>query len=359
MDIPCNIESLKTAHEKLWREVVSNLPTNKEKRGALIVEAENLISNIESCSAQVTTSEEYTWLSGAAVQWQSVFSSVLGMPRNVNLAPSPQPVKLPAQKPLADDREVDTWIRENAHYHGIIRRAQNLHRDLGDILQRAEETGTDSEAQIAEDWHRATVYFACEVIDGRVDLIRQLSVDTYYRLESVWLKDVKEVKAYFIWRRTKGAAEDNYDIACEQIRDRLLSCAKGSADEFQETRRYIEGRYLTNDGIRPDVNETARKVIAIKAKRVWESTGGIYSNEANWISAERYTKMFYENIIPAVAMKNVDSAEMVLKAFGFSRSPENRYLIINAFEAAIAIYFLDADVIRELLDKKRVTYMIL
>ena len=67
--------------------------------------------------------------------------------------------------------------------------------------------------------------------------------------------------------------------------------------------------------------------------------------------------MFYENIIPAVTMKDVDSAAMVLNAFGFSK--ENRYLIINALEAAIAIYFLDADVIRELLDKKRVSYMIL
>lgn len=356
MDIPHNIASVMTTHEKLLKDVISTRTANTSQKRSLIADAEDLITAIEACSKQATSSEEYTLLSSAAVQWQSVFSSILGMPRNIDLAPPPQPVQLPVEKVIADDRQITQWINDIAHYNSIIRRAQTLLREVGDILQRAEETATENEATIAEDWHRATVYFASEVIDGRIHLINQLTADTYYRLESVWLKDVKELKAYFIWRNRKATAEDNYYLACEQIRDRLVSCAKGSSADFQEARRYIEGRYLTDGEIRTHENEMARQLVSIKAHRVWETTGGIYNDDDNWRSAETYTRMFYDNIIPAVTKKNTEKAASVLRAFGFSKAPENRYLIINAFEAAIAIYFLDAGVIRDLLNDKVVTW---
>jgi len=42
------------------------------------------------------------------------------------------------------------------------------------------------------------------------------------------------------------------------------------------------------------------------------------------------------------------SIAQVLKAFQFSKHPDNRFLIVNCFEAAIAIYFLDPNIINEL-----------
>lgn len=358
--MPCNIEDVKAAHAKLLTEVLSNQPTSEkyeENRLAFIVEAEKLVKDIESCATQVTTSDDYTWLSTAAVQWQSVFSSVLGIPRNIEIAPPPQPVTLPAEKTIADDKQVTAWIGEIAHYLSKIRRAQNILHDVGEVLQRVEEGdgGIDS-ASITEDWHRATVQFASEVIDGRVNFIQQLGEDAYYRLESVWLKDVKELNAYFMWRHKKRGADENYYMACEQIRQRLLTCVKGTTEDFQNVRAYIESHYLTNGVVRQDVNAIVKNIIGIKAKRVWERTGGIYTPEANWVSAETYTKMFYENIIPAVTTKRIDRVADVLMAFGFSKAPEHRYLVINAFEAAIAVYFLDPNIIRELVDRKAVAW---
>ena len=58
-------------------------------------------------------------------------------------------------------------------------------------------------------------------------------------------------------------------------------------------------------------------------------------------------KMFYEHIIPAVLQNDEESVLTVLKAFQFSN--ENSYnLIINCFEAALPIYFLNPGIVEKL-----------
>jgi len=41
-----------------------------------------------------------------------------------------------------------------------------------------------------------------------------------------------------------------------------------------------------------------------------------------------------------------ESSLIVLKAFQYSKAPDHRYLIINCFEAALAIYFLDPEIVK-------------
>jgi hypothetical protein len=89
-------------------------------------------------------------------------------------------------------------------------------------------------------------------------------------------------------------------------------------------------------------------LIKRNAKRIRETTGNL-DNDINWFRAKLYTGMFYENIIPAVIENNEDKTVMILKAFQFSKAPENRYLIINCFETAIAIHFLDKNIIQKVL----------
>src|SRR5271157_4121103 len=61
-----------------------------------------------------------------------------------------------------------------------------------------------------------------------------------------------------------------------------------------------------------------------------------------------YVRLFYENIIPAVVEKDRLSVLRVLKAFQYSKAPENCWRVINCFEAALAIYFLDREIIESL-----------
>jgi hypothetical protein len=89
------------------------------------------------------------------------------------------------------------------------------------------------------------------------------------------------------------------------------------------------------------------RLIEKKAYRIFETTGSTNSY-TNWIHAETYVKMFYENIIPAVETKNREKILRVIKAFQYSKL--NRFLIINCFETALGIYFLDPNVIQSLWD---------
>ncbi|HEY4787125.1 MAG TPA: hypothetical protein VIH57_13800, partial [Bacteroidales bacterium] len=63
---------------------------------------------------------------------------------------------------------------------------------------------------------------------------------------------------------------------------------------------------------------------------------------------------YYENIIPAIMKDDNDSEKInhinnILKAFEFSKSPQNRFLIINSFETVIAIYFINKSILQLIL----------
>jgi hypothetical protein len=75
--------------------------------------------------------------------------------------------------------------------------------------------------------------------------------------------------------------------------------------------------------------------------------------DQDWCHACDYTEMFYSNILQAVKTQDEESTLITLKAFQYSKAPEHRYLIISCLEAAIAIYFLNAAIIRKLWEESR------
>ncbi len=163
------------------------------------------------------------------------------------------------------------------------------------------------------------------------------------------------LRAYRIWEKRKDKsnpedAESDYFQACDHIDGMLFnSHIKASRNDFKEVKKYIENRYLTG-GKTEYTKSNLVTLVRIKAHRIWEGTGET-DEVNNWLLAEKYIKMFYENIIPAVMKKNCEEhILMVLKAFQFSKA-HNCYHIINCFEKALAIYFLDQDIITELWTK--------
>jgi len=232
-------------------------------------------------------------------------------------------------------------------------------KSLEEIMQHYMSTKEEME----KDWHNAEVSIASEILDGKINFAYKIDNNLYSYLEKIWLRDVKEFKAYLYWKG-KGAPYQNneqmdadYFEACKKIRQKLIdSNIKAPLDYFSEVKDYLETNYLDVEG-KIDI-EKADELIERKARRIWEVRKGIFEKEVNWYIAETYVRMFYENIIPAVMKINQEkefvptkcSIAQILKAFQFSKHPENRFLIINCFEAAIAIYFLDPNIIKELLE---------
>jgi hypothetical protein len=211
---------------------------------------------------------------------------------------------------------------------------------------------TSSKSDEEQDWCAAELVFALEVLEGRLHLTRRLDSNTWPLLEKEWLSDVKRTKAYLLWE-DRGDDPDrhrrDYDDACAALRGRLVDeRAKAPVHDFDVVEKYLRERFLSQDRF-DERKPAARELLERKAQRI-SRTSPDQDSFGDWCHACEYARMFYDNILPAVHKKDQDATLAVLKAFQFSRAPENRYLIIDCFEAAIAIYFLDAGTIRGIWD---------
>ena len=50
------------------------------------------------------------------------------------------------------------------------------------------------------DWRNATCYWISQILEGDLSL-NQIESNSYWRLEEIWLKEVKELRAYYIWEK--------------------------------------------------------------------------------------------------------------------------------------------------------------
>ena len=152
----------------------------------------------------------------------------------------------------------------------------------------------------------------------------------------LWLKEVNKLNAYFKVVSQRGRRDDpiesgnDYFAACKEIRDLLVKRGiKAKPEEFGTAKAYLESHYLTQDvsglfKIDHDKNTGAKKLICTKVDRIGKTTGE-KDDRKNRANAETYVKMFYELIIPAVMQNDEESVLTVLKAFQFSKAPDNCY----------------------------------
>jgi len=365
MNAPRKDVELKTQHQQLYEEALRNcriIADDPNTQKKFLEKFDRLLAGMKAYSHHIQTFEDQRWLKDALIKWHSAFSSVLGIPRDVLGQVEVQPPRPESRKPLSKG-ELTKYIETTAFFKShsrmvmkidklgedrrntIIRRFQQNPDKIYEIIS---EEIVNTEEERHTDWYNATVSTASEILDGKINFAYQMGSDTYDHLEETWLKDVKLMKAYFIWKRKGsnwGGEQENYDEACWDIRRRLLDPQfKAPLDYFAEAKAYLQDRYLRNDEI-DEGKENTTRLIQTKAKRICQTTGDC-NEEVNRQRAERYIRMYYENIVPAVENKKVESIDKVLEAFRFSKEFGRRYLIINCFEAAIAMYFLDPEVIK-------------
>ena len=335
------LDVLKDRHDELLGKAIRNGREYPEKvrNNAFLSEVEGLLEEMDRLSQQAESFAEYRWLTDAAIKWQVVFSSTLNLPKTIQLSPPCHPLnpQLPSQS--LSEEEIEHWLSRNADYFAFVRIA-GASGLIGSIRGRE---------QHEQDSHLAKVFFASDVLDGKINFAARIAPASYWRLEDVWLEDVKLLRAYFLWeQRGRGYDDerkrDDYYTACKVLRRMMVNIGiKAQVGEFTGVKKYVEDRYLT-DGRFLSSKPDAFNLIAKKAQRIAQVTGE-QDNFKNWCNAETYATLFYENVIPAILDDDNDRVLMVLKAFQFSRTEQHHFWVINALEVAIFTYFVKAETV--------------
>ncbi len=241
--------------------------------------------------------------------------------------------------------DLEDIIRKFALFHSRMRR-------LDDILN-GENNKNENEKQ-KEDWDNACRLISLHIIEEYITGLSftTLSNDSFEILENVWGKDIKHLKAFIIWNdnnRPNNSEKKNYLDACKQIRELIINKKNDHSTNNHKITvcKYIENKYLDTDG-KIKENKDTINLITRKAHQIFITSGNT-DDKSNWFRAKLYVRFFYENIIPAIINNKKDNIINVLNALEFSKSPENSFYITNVFELAIAIYFLDKEIINEII----------
>ncbi|NTU43042.1 MAG: hypothetical protein HGA78_08315 [Nitrospirales bacterium] len=253
--------------------------------------------------------------------------------------------------------ELHKWIKDAARKISRLRKLEQFDR-IG--VQYLDSIPTPP-AEKDTDWYNGVSFLMSKILDGTIRF-DEIDEKSYELLEKTYLQTVKKFKAYCSWATATGAGgsywgetDKYYFTACKEIAQLMgRTDLKSKSNDFDNLKSYIENKCLT-DGKFDVSQQKIKDLIAIKADRIHQNTRS-EDNDKNWFNAERYVKMFYGNILPAVGTKDEEKDEdkdkekilTVLKAFQFSEAPENRFGIVNCFEVALAIYFLDAAIIQDL-----------
>jgi class 3 adenylate cyclase len=252
--------------------------------------------------------------------------------------------------PIADEKIWTDWLRETVDHFATPRPlpTRNEHDILLDQAERYLLAAIVEGVPVLGSGK--TVYFAKHIVrPEHFNFAFHITEGSYWRLEREWLKSVKELRAYHTAQSRYASIDPagDYLEACRHFDHLLLSReSKAIAFSFETVKRYLNDRYLVDGKIKVRAKSFAATLVHVKADRLSKMTGRT-DTLYNWGEAEHYVKKFYENIIPAVEEKDgLHHVKEVLDAFRFSTDCNHCYHLINCFEMAIAINFLDPEKIR-------------
>ncbi len=341
------ISELHGRHDAYYEQALQFLSKGKIKKSILNEFKEQVdafLNDIVVMSKYSVIISDYRWLSETLNKWINIYKQLFNKTKRIQLhVPSDKMIlpTAPSGRCLTEE-EIEERLSNLAEQRAIYR-IRELHRD-SEFSERV------------EDWHIAEVMFAKEVIEGSLKFDENIPSSSYPRLQKIWLNDVKKLIAYFIWV-TRGCPltpsyhNQDYEQACNKVRSMLTDHSrKADLSKFLEVKAFIENRYLTNgllDKNKPDVKAaTQRKASRIESLIL--AMGEQTHELENWYDATAYMKLYFENIIPAVIEKNEESVLSVLKGFQFTKTASKKLHVVDAFEVAVAISFLDENVVNKI-----------
>lgn len=233
-----------------------------------------------------------------------------------------------------------------------IKELRGIAADLGRIHSKM----TSSDAERLEDWRLALTYFAADVLAGRTDLI-QLDDRSWSELERVGLEEVKRLNA-FHYSLTDAHGRDTvgcYLAACDELRVAMLNPdMKFAAADFDVIRNFLLSNRGCGESFLRAGNDAAEALKASKAivlceqRRIRSRDVLSHSEAEDWYKASEYVDLFYGNVLDAVEGSDTkikrSKMKMGLSAF---RNPWRDSGLVNCFEAAIAIYFFDPELVKK------------
>ncbi|MEI8209541.1 MAG: hypothetical protein WCG16_10080 [Methylococcales bacterium] len=341
-----SITGLRQQHDNLFQEVSllssAILKSPEIQQSPATLELKNTINKfldeIVDASKRVSLREDYSWLSETLAKWQLTYSRVFNEEKQLELC---IPEKIMITPPIAT-----TMLSENEIVIRIEKHSDNI------WWHKIQEHKTDNDP--IADWRNGEVRFSWEVIKGEVRFDKIISSNSYYRFENIWLTQVKELVSHFKYLAkrpyligNKSTHEEDYQAACDELRKMLVDkTRKADKNTFLEVKAYIENRYLS-EGRFDESKPEAKQLLIKKSERIGErirAKGGWDNQDENWYDAMAYSKLFYENIIPAVIDSRSESVLAIIKAFQFTKTVVDivdKLHVIDVFEVILAIYYLD------------------
>ncbi|HEV8072469.1 MAG TPA: hypothetical protein VGP76_32420 [Planctomycetaceae bacterium] len=356
--VDLDLDQLIDQHKQL-KDLCADPDATERDRQKLLERINQFVARLRRTARQIQTTHDFERVNELALELQSTFSNVLQIPRDVHDEiglPDSLEQLAPTLRRFAPD-EVDAYLAGLAHDISRHRKLSHLSRLVSRLTRQPELIDTwilSTHDETLQDWYNACLFLATEVLSGEIRFVEQLKSDSFMHLQMVWLDDVKELLAYLEWERNgeQGAPylkHASYYGACQTLHERVLDPElKSPPENFKEIfgwwaeQKYPQ-RYLFDAGSQryPQL----RPLIERKARRIWDKSLCGDAN-AHWQSAERFVLQFYGNIISAIRDRDKDAASEVLAAIRCDS--EHPVEILNAFEAALVIYGLDAELIASL-----------
>ncbi len=258
----------------------------------------------------------------------------------------------PIVAPLHHADNLRPLIELDALNQSRLRKVRSIFLTQGlGFLDGMPDTQQDRDA----DWMQACAIWADRLMT--VYPLSELDSAGFCHLEATWLEDVKRHLAYCCWVAKVG---DNdyllsetlrmqcYFEGCEELRDRLVRPTKRPIDH-RAAIQYVKDRYLGPASVLD--HQKAADLIARKAARLSWANGDPSER------AKQFVRAFYGHIVPAVAATGrtqTDAILHVLKALRYEGGAPGEPGIVNAFEALLAILFIDGKVVQELWEGQEV-----
>lgn len=341
-----SVTELRKQHNDLFQEVSSlsaivESPETQDSHTTAYYELKNRIDlfldAIIETSKSVSLREDYSWLSETLVKWQLIYSRVFNEEKQLDLyIPDKIMIKPPVEtSTVLSEEEIKARIRDYAEKTAIWKIYEH-----------------NNDNNPLADWRNGEVNLSWEVIKGDVRFDKNISSNSYHIFENLWLTEIKELVSYFKWfaKRqyqigTKSTHAEDYQSTCDELRQMLVDeTRKTDKSTFLEVKAYIENRYLS-EGHFDENKPYAKELLDKKSSRICErirAKGDIVDDLENWLDAKVYSKLFYENIIPAVIDSRFESILAIIKAFQFTKTVVDKLHVIDVFEVILAIYYLDA-----------------
>lgn len=323
-----------------------NLATEDYRRGI-----DGLLSEIEQSAKEATSMEDYLWLCDALDYWRTA-GPVLGIEVERVLAPpsvAQLSKRVAASPSVWSEDNFEEWLGSKASAISKTRALEwHAKRTVEEIQHQYRRTHPGEQE---ENWGNAEVYLAAEVLDGKLDLVRSLTPKSYWRLEGAqgqrWIREVKELKAYLRWKERgggwgSGPKDSDYLEACSELRDAVSnSTRKAPQLAFEPFQVYIDKEFLDAAGALDAGKDRVKTAITAKA----EVSGVDWT--INRAVATKYMQDFYQNMRKAVLGGEASATRRVIEALGLCNGFEQNQAMVNCFEMAVAIYFLDPKLAQE------------